>query len=158
MQGVGAFSMFLPAKIDNQVRYPRLVVLVFALVTAVSLWRSQHHIFAPDGGAQTIAGIPLDAFSDAAAANIITLFALWGTSQLLIALLFLAVLIRYRSLIPVMFVVTAFEYAGRLLIGIYKPLQGLVDPPPGALINLPVVILSLAMITLCVLAKSRQTK
>jgi len=157
MHGVGAFSMFLPAKIDNRVRYPRLVVYVFALVTAVSLWRSQHHIFAPDGGAQTIAGIPLDTFSDAAAANIITLFALWGTSQLLIALLFLAVLIRYRSLIPVMFVMTAFEYTGRVLIGSYKPLQGLIDPPPGTLVNLPVVILSLAMIALCVLAKSRQT-
>ena len=149
--------MLLPSKIDNQVRYPRLVVYVFALVTAVSLWRSQHHIFSADGGAQTIAGIPLDTFSDAAAANVISLFALWGTSQLLIALVFLAVLVRYRSLIPVMFVMTAFEYAGRLLIGSYKPLQGLADHPPGALINLPVVILSLAMIALCVLTKLRHT-
>lgn len=133
------FTSIFPKVIDNHYQGAKLSQYLFYCLTAVTLWRSQHHLLAADGGAQSIATIPLDAFSSEAASTIIGVFALWGLSQLLIAFLYLLVSIRYRSLIPLMYIIMIAEYAGRLAIGMYKPVVTAGDAP-GALINLPMVL------------------
>ena len=49
----------LPAVADNTVRVMKLPVYVFALIAIVSTVRSLSHIFSPDGGAGSIAGMDL---------------------------------------------------------------------------------------------------
>lgn len=50
---------------------------VFYLVTAVTIIRSLIHMLTADGGAQSIATIPLNSYGEAAAAAVIHVFALW---------------------------------------------------------------------------------
>ncbi|MCJ2376994.1 hypothetical protein LNL84_09120 [Vibrio sp. ZSDZ34] len=133
------FKSIFPKVIDNHYQGAKLSQYLFYFLTAVTLWRSQHHLLAADGGAQSIATIPLNTFSSGATSTIVGVFALWGLSQLLIAFIYLLVSIRYRSLIPLMYIIMIVEYAGRLAIGMYKPVVTAGDAP-GALINLPMVL------------------
>jgi hypothetical protein len=65
----------------------------------ISTVRSFIHLLSPDGGSGSIARMNL---SVAGADGIIFAFALWGSSQLLMAIIQLLVVVRYRSLIPFM--------------------------------------------------------
>jgi hypothetical protein len=59
--------------------------------------------------------------SVAGADGIIFAFALWGSSQLLIAIIQLRVVVRYRSLIPFMWLMLILEVLLRKLVGAMKP-------------------------------------
>ena len=86
-------GLILPPVITNVFPGRRLALWLFVPLMVVTLWRSQHHLLAGDGGAQSIAHIPLDAYSEPAAATVVGLFALWGLSQLILGGLQLLVLL-----------------------------------------------------------------
>jgi hypothetical protein len=120
---------------------------VFVLLTVITVGRSLAHIFLPDGGAQSIATIPLDRFTSNGEATVIHIFALWGLSQLLFGLLYIVVLWRYQSLIPLMYVFVSVEYMGRLLLTFAKPI--VTDgTAPGAIGNYVIIPLALVMLVL----------
>ena len=110
-------------------RYPGSLWAVYflGLLTVLSTARSLVHVFAPDGGAGSIAGIALHV---AGGPNIVALFGQWGASQLVLALVQWLVLVRYRFLVPAMLALVACEQLLRLLSGALKPLQ-VATPPPG---------------------------
>jgi hypothetical protein len=120
---------------------------MFLAVTVVTLGRSLVHIFLPDGGAQSIATIPLDVFSAEAAAVVVGMFAQWGLTQLMFGILYLIVLWRYQSMIPLMWFFILFEYSGRLLLSLYKPFET-ADQAPGGIGNYIMVPLALVMLAL----------
>jgi hypothetical protein len=64
-----------PMQADNNFHGYRIAAVVFLLVALLTLVRSCIHIFAPDGGASTIAGINT---SVDGGSNTISVFALWG--------------------------------------------------------------------------------
>ncbi|TVQ22843.1 MAG: hypothetical protein EA383_14985 [Spirochaetaceae bacterium] len=127
-------NTLIPPVASNEYRGSRIALAVFAVLTGVSIIRSLIHILAPDGGAASIATIPLDAYSADAAATVIHVFALWGLSQLLFALVSLAVLFRYRTLIPLMYLLSIGEYTVRLVLGFVKPIT-LAGTAPGGVAN-----------------------
>ena len=118
----------------------------------LTLRRTWHHLTAPDSGAQSIATIPLDSYPAGAAATVIGIFALWGLSQLVIGLLYLMAPIRYRSLIPLLYLLLIAEYAARMLIGGFKPVEtagnGL-----GAVGYLTLMVLAAVMLVLCLIPR-----
>lgn len=57
------------------------------------------------------------------AGGIVFAFALWGSSQLLLALVQVAVAFRYRSLVPAMYLLLALEILLRMLVGAMKPVS-----------------------------------
>ncbi|KXK25744.1 MAG: hypothetical protein TR69_WS6001001551 [candidate division WS6 bacterium OLB20] len=124
----------LPETADNKYNGHPAAWYVLALITLVSLFRSLVHMFASDGGAQSIATVPLDTYSDAAAAAVIHIFSLWGLSQLLTALVSAIVLVRYRSLIPLMFILLLIEYSSRIILTWLKPVE-LAGTAPGGVGN-----------------------
>ena len=131
-----------PKQVDNNFEGYRIASVVFVLIAFVTIARSCIHILAPDGGAGIIAGIDV---SVAGGSDIISLFALWGLSQLLMGFVYLVVYFRYRSLIPFMYLLLILEYSGRILIGFLKPLE-VTHIPPGAIgdyIMVPLAILML---------------
>jgi len=119
------------------------------LVTIVSTARSLVHLFAPDGGAHTIAGIPLDV---AGGPNIVAIFGQWGASQLVLACVQWVVVLRYRFFVPAMLAILVLEQLLRILAGRLKPLV-LDSPPPGAYGTY--VILGLAMMFLALALRQR---
>ncbi len=134
-----------PKQLDNSFRGNRIAVIVFALITVFTLARSCIHIFAPDGGASSIAGINT---SVEGGSNVISMFAFWGLAQLLMGLVYLAVFFRYKSLIPFMYMLIIIEYSGRVLIGMVKPLI-VSHTPPGAIGDYILIPLAIMMLILC---------
>lgn len=124
-------ARMFPENIDNNYLGHNLALWAFYPITLMTVGRSLVHIFRSDGGAQSIATIPLNTFVSGGAETVISVFALWGLSQLLIGLLFVIVLFRYRAMIPLMYVLILVEYLGRIGIGLMKPIVT-VGTPPGA--------------------------
>ena len=136
------FEILLPAKIDNVIRGTKIPFYIFAIYAIVSTVRSCIHLLSPDGGAGTIAGLDL---SVAGADGIIFAFALWGSSQLLFALIQLLAVIRYRSLIPFMWLMLVLEVLLRELVGAMKPVT-FAHTPPGAIGNQIILPLAVLMV------------
>ncbi len=147
-------NRILPHQFDNQYPGHKVGVWLFVLITIMTIGRSLVHIFAADGGAQSIATIPLDQFTTDGANAVVTMFAFWGQSQLLLGIVFVLVAWRYRSMIPLMYVLILLEYAGRIAIGLNKPLLT-IDTPPGATGNLILIVLSI--IGLAISLRSKPT-
>jgi hypothetical protein len=147
-------SIIFPAKADNTIRGTKLPLYFFILVAVISTVRSCIHIFSHDGGAGSIAGMNLDV---SGANEIIFAFALWGAEQLIYALIQWIVILRYRSLLPLMWGVQLLETLGRLLVGNIKPVT-FAHTPPGAYQNYIYLVLSAVMLSLSLWSASKQVK
>ena len=121
----------IPEIIENKIPSNKFVYYFCWLLIGFNLFRSLEHIFSKDGGAESIAGIPLSSYSPEAANNIVSIFAQWGFSQLVLACMLLLVVLKMRELIPLMLLIIALENILRGAVGLYKPLI-LGDAPPGA--------------------------
>lgn len=121
----------IPDTIENRFPNNKFVYYFTWLLVAFNFFRSLEHIFNEDGGAESIAGIPLESYSSEAANNIISIFAQWGFSQLVLACILLLVVLKMREFIPLMLLIIALENILRGAVGLYKPLI-LGDAPPGA--------------------------
>jgi hypothetical protein len=139
-----SFTLF-PNKLNLQSMYVRLSFVLIFVFTLVGIVRSLLHIFLPDGGAQLIATIPLDSFSEEAKAVVIGMFALWGLSQLLSSLVYIYILMKRKEWLPFAWFLLLIEYASRWLIGQFKPFET-VQTAPGAIGNYVLMILSVVML------------
>jgi len=142
-------NYLFPKCIDNNYKGNKAPLYLFYLVIPYTFIRSLIHLFSPDGGAQSIATIPLHSFTKNASDTVIHLFAQWGLSQLLIGLLYIIVLIKYKSLIPLMYLFLTIEYSTRLLLGFYKPFE-LEGYAPGGIGNYFLVPLFMVMFILSI--------
>ena len=102
--------------------------LIFLIVlTTITSLRSLAHIFLPDGGANSIAGLDV---SVAGGNNLIAMFAQWGYTQLLLSVMMWGVIIFARNLLPFALLVQTLDWGGRILIGLMKPIE-VASAPPG---------------------------
>ena len=148
------FDILLPAQIDNTIRGTKIPFYIFTLYAIVSTVRSCIHLLSSDGGAGTIAGMDL---SVAGADGIIFAFAFWGSSQLLFAMIQLLAVIRYRSLIPFMWLMLALEILLRELVGKMKPVT-FAHTPPGAIGNQIILPLAVVMVVWSLWSGSKKTE
>ena len=146
-------SLILPKTIDNNYRGSPIAKYAFFVIVAFTIVRSFIHLLAPDGGASTIATIPLDSYSDAAANAVIYLFGVWGLSQLLMGVFYLIATVRWRSLIPLLYLFVVFEYAVRIIVGHFKPVE-ILGTAPGAVGNYVLVPLALVLFLLSIRRKA----
>ena len=137
-------NLLLPSRADNTLRGSRVPWYLLIVVASIGVVRSCIHIFAADGGAASIAGMKL---TPGNANEVIFAFALWGSAQLVYALLQWVVILRYRSLVPLMWAVQLLETLGRMLVGRIKPVT-FAHTPPGAYQNYVYLVLCLAMLGL----------
>jgi hypothetical protein len=132
-----------PKVVDNNFKGYKIASITFLIITLISIIRSLIHIFSADGGASSIAGMNLTY----GAKEIIFVFALWGSAQLVQAVIQLVIYLKYKSLIPFMYLILILEYALRILIG---PMKGIEfsHVPPGAIANYGVIVVALIMLVL----------
>jgi len=142
-------SMLFPKIADNNYKGSKIALSVFMLLAVVSTVRSLIHFLAPDGGAGSIAGLDLSKGAE----NIIFSFGLWGLSQLIYAFIQLLVAFRYRTLIPLFYLLLFFETIGRMTVGRMKHPILLHGTPPGGIANY--IILPLAIIMFILSLKER---
>ncbi|MTB13309.1 MAG: hypothetical protein F2930_08120, partial [Actinobacteria bacterium] len=84
----------------------QFVRIVTALLLFVVVVRSCIHLFAPDGGAQRIAGVDT---SVEGGNNIIAMFHQWGAIQLILAVLLVVLFFRYPGFTPLIVLTMAFD-------------------------------------------------
>lgn len=136
-------TLFFPKVFDNKVRFNKYFLYLFFIITIITVGRSLVHIFASDGGANSIATIIVFLGNPDPNQVIYFVFSLWGLSQLIIGLMYVLSLVKYRSMIPLWYVLIWFEYGARLVIGrIIKPMSDSVfnGTAPGEIGNYVFVI------------------
>jgi hypothetical protein len=143
----------LPAQADNTIRGSKIPFFFFVLLAIIGTVRSCIHIFSPDGGAGSIAGMDLTV---SGANEVIFAFALWGAEQLIYALIQWVVILRYRSLVPLMWGAQFLETLGRMLPGQLKPVT-FSHTPPGAYQNYIYLVLAVVMLALGIWSAYHQT-
>jgi hypothetical protein len=139
-----SFTLF-PNQLNPKSIFVKLSFVLIFIFTLVGVGRSLLHIFLSDGGAQLIATIPLDSFSEEAKAVVVSMFAFWGLSQLLSSLVYVYILTKKKEWLPFAWFLLLIEYASRWLIGQFKPFET-VQTAPGAFGNYLFVVLSLGML------------
>ena len=108
-------------------RWVRFLAALFMFVTVV---RSCIHLFAADGGAQSIAGIDT---SVEGGSNIIAIFHQWGAIQLLLVVLLLVLFFRYPGLTPLILLTLALDPVLRFVAGQMMSVTATGTPPGEAL-------------------------
>jgi hypothetical protein len=142
----------LPRPIDNTYRGYGAALWLFGLVVAVRVVQSVLIIFNGYSVARDADGIPLDTFPHAAAQTVVALFALSALYRLILSLLCVLVLVRYRGAIPLMFAVLLLNYLAAQLILRFLPLAS-TGRPPGPVVNL--ITFALVAVGLALSLRSR---
>jgi hypothetical protein len=146
------FNQLFPQRVDNTYRGYKLALWFFALLVLMKVGISLNSIFNGHFVASSADGIPLDTFTPAGAQTVVSLFAIWGLSQLMICLLCILVWVRYRTLIPFMFALLLLEHLGRKLILHFLPVAK-TGTPPGYAVNL--VLLAVMTVGLALSLRSQ---
>lgn len=107
------FNRLVPRKADNIYQGRKPALWIFVLVLLVLAAMSVNSIFNGHSVAKDIDGLPLDTYTPAGAQAVVSLFAIWGGTQLIIVILGIITVLRYRALVPLMFLMLLFQ---RLLI------------------------------------------
>ena len=128
-----------PTKFEG-VRAVRIVTAIYLLVMVV---RSCIHLFAADGGAQSIAGIDT---SVEGGNNIIAIFHQWGAIQLILAVLLLVLFFRYPGFTPLILLTLALDTVMRFTAGQMMSLTSTGTPPGEALNGASFCLLALLLI------------
>ncbi len=116
-------NLLFPKAPSNDYKFPKIILYIFVVLTAITLGRSLIHMFASDGGANTIASIITFEGTPDPNQVIYMIFSLWGLSQLLMGIWYVIVIARYKTLIPLMYGFIAVEYIMRIVVGRIKPLS-----------------------------------
>ena len=141
------FNRLLPRRIDNTYRGRKLALWLFSLIVAVKFIQSLMVTIAGDAVVRSADGIPLDTFTPAGAQTVLGLWAQMGLYRLIIYLLCVLVLVRYRRAIPFMFALLVFQYLVGQLIFQFVPIVR-VGAPLGPVINLVLFVLMIVGLAL----------
>lgn len=143
------WNKVFPKIADNKYGGHWIGLLLLSFYTLKSFVAGSVHMFAPDGGAQSIASIVLDQFTEGAANSIITIFGAWGMEQFVLGLIALVILLRYKGLIPMVAMVYVIEYAGRIALPLFTPGVVSAHTPPGHAMDAVLFPLTFLMLLLC---------
>ena len=138
----------LPTRACNDFRGGAIPVYGFCLLLLPLTFRALVHFLKGDSGVNSIASIHLF-HGDPDPNQVVYMFSsLWGSQQAVALLVYGVVLYRYRNLIPLMFVLMLVEIGFRMVVGSLHPLteEFYLRTPPGKFSNLPLGLLSLAML------------
>lgn len=135
------FDRLLPRSVDNTYSGRKPALWLFALVVGVRIVQSVLIIFDGYSTVQRADGIPLDTYPPDAAQTVVALFALYALVRLLLSLLCVLVLVRYRGAVPFMLALLLLNYLAVQLILQFVPLVR-VGTPPGSIVNRTVMALS----------------
>ncbi len=93
----------LPKEINNNYEGQKIALYFFYFLLLMTVVRSLIHMFTSDGGAQTIATIPLDTFRNEGANTVILIFSTMGVVTTNYGYIYVIVSWKYKSLIPLMY-------------------------------------------------------
>jgi hypothetical protein len=125
----------LPPSLDNRYRGYKAALWMFGFVVAIRMVQSTMIIFNGYATVRDADGIPLDSYPADASQTIRALFAQSSLWRMLLCLLGILVLVRYRSAVALMFVLFIVNFLAAQLLSQFLPMVK-TGTPPGPIVNL----------------------
>ncbi|MGE0031506.1 MAG: hypothetical protein AB7T20_10345 [Steroidobacteraceae bacterium] len=110
------FNRIFPRQADNAFQGHRAALWLLGLFIALKLAMSVNSILDTATVATSADGLPLDSYGPAAAQTVLMLFALTALGQLTITAFALTTLIRYRAMVPFIYLLLLGEQLARRFI------------------------------------------
>jgi hypothetical protein len=151
----GAFGRIFPGQIDNAYGGSRAAVVLLALFVAIKLIMSFNSLTNARAVLTGADAMPLEAFGAEGAQAVVSLFMLLAWSQLMLALLAIVVLVRYRAMIPLMLLVLLIEHGGRRALIALNPVERSEATPVGLYINIGLAVVLLLGLVLSLIQRRR---
>lgn len=133
-----------PSDLNNQYKGSKFVQYGLYPIFAIYIFRSLVHFLAENSGLVGIATIKEFPIIDGLDPNnIIYLFAsLWGATQVSLTIILLILFIKYKNLIPLIYLICLLDQCFRLISGYLHPLieDYYINTPPGVISNIPVLL------------------
>ena len=117
-------SRIFPKQFDNTYRGHRLGIWLFVLVVLMELSMGTNSMINTRTVAMSADGIPLDQYGAGGADAVIALFAIAGLFRVMLALQGVVVLIRYRAMIPFMYLLLLILHLGSKALLLVNPVAG----------------------------------
>lgn len=115
-------ARIFPKQFDNNFRGHFLAFWLFGAAMLMELAMATNSLVNTRTVASLADGIPLDRYANGGADAVVALFALAGLFRLLLALQGLLVLVRYRAMIPLMFLLLLILHLGSKALLLLHPI------------------------------------
>ena len=136
-------SLF-PSRLNNRYEGSKIVLYGLYPIFAMYIFRSLVHFLAENSGLAGIATIKQFPITEGLDPNtIIYLFAsLWGATQVSLVIILLILFIKYKNLIPLIYLICLLDQCFRLISGYLHPLgqDYYINTPPGVISNIPLLL------------------
>ena len=133
----GLLRRIFPGQIDNNFRGRRLAIWLFGLYVLANLGEGAASVFNSTSTAMTADGIPLDSYSAVVVQTMISMFALLGLRALVISLLCVIAIVRYRAMIPLLtLMLLVLNISGRVVLFVHPIARSGGVQPIGFYVNL----------------------
>ncbi len=106
----------LPSPADNMYRGNKVALWLFIAFVCLMTWRSIIHMFFEEYGMHGIANLIVLSGEPDPMPLIYMFFSLWGFAQVIFCGVSWVVILRYKSLIPLMYLFWLIEWSGRLFL------------------------------------------
>ena len=147
-------NKILPEIINNDFNGSKIALYGFYPILAMMIFRSLTHFLSESAGLVNIANINILPLIDGIDPNnLVYLFAsLWGASQLILTLLIIVIFLKYKSLLPLLWIILIIDILFRFVSGSIHPLteEYYSAVPPGRLSQVPLLVYGTLMFFLSI--------
>ena len=147
-------NKILPETIDNDFNGSKIALYGFYPILAIMIFRSIVHFLSESAGLVNIANINILPLIDGVDPNnLVYLFAsLWGASQLILTLLIIVIFFKYKSLLPLLWIILVIDILFRYISRSIHPLteEYYSAVPPGRLSQVPLLVYGILMFFLSI--------
>ena len=151
-------SLF-PSRLNNRYEGSKIALYGLYPIFAMYIFRSLVHFLAENSGLVGIATIKQFPITDGLNPNnIIYLFAsLLGATQVSLIIVLLILFIKYKNLIPLIYLICILDQCLRLISGYLHPLgeDYYINTPPGIISNIPVLLYLILMFYLSLIGSTK---
>jgi hypothetical protein len=144
-----------PRQVDNRFDGQRLALWLLALLIGLKLTVSLNSILNTASVAEGADGFPLASYGADGARAVLMLFAVGAVANLAAALFGLAVLVRWRAMVPFVYLLSLLEQGGRRLVVQSYAIERSQGMSGAAAINLAIFALLLAGLALSLWRRRR---
>jgi hypothetical protein len=142
-------SRIFPKQIDNDYRGRLLAIWLLVLFLLVRTFSSitqmgLNPLWASSEVLQNVEGVPLDTFNVKAANAAVVLFGWWGATNLMLNVLGFIAVVRYRAMIPLVYLLIVGCHIGQVVLADTAPIAGML----GARALRPIIGTALLLIGL----------
>ena len=143
---------FLPSKLNDDYKGSQIAIYGLYPIFALYIFRSLVHFLSENAGLVGIATIKeLPIMDTIDPNNLVYLFAsLWGATQVSLTLILLILFVKYKNLVPLIYMICLLDHCFRLISGSLHPLTDdyYINTPPGVIANIPLLIYFILMLYL----------